>query len=116
MTTLSDANYQRIIGAGAIAFCSTCDHWRIIEALDLYEILPILEQAKGLVIFCDSKAALQAILNGGSWITKQIFSRLFRLQELDKLCFLQWLSTHFDTPGSENADKLAKEARNLNKD
>ncbi|GFX31747.1 uncharacterized protein TNCV_170801 [Trichonephila clavipes] len=67
-----------------------------------------LEQAKGLVIFCDSKAALQAILN----ITEEICSRLFRLQELDKVCFLQWLPGHVDITCNENADKLAKEARN----
>ncbi|GFW64695.1 uncharacterized protein TNCV_700981 [Trichonephila clavipes] len=56
----------------------------IIEAVDLYETLPILEQAKGLVIFCDSTVALQAILNRGSRITEEICSRLFRLQELEK--------------------------------
>ncbi|GFV11182.1 ribonuclease H [Trichonephila clavipes] len=49
MTTPSDANYQRIIGAGAIAFCFTCER-EIIEALNLYETLPILEQTRCLVI------------------------------------------------------------------
>ncbi|GFT60846.1 RNase H domain-containing protein [Trichonephila clavipes] len=86
----------------------------IIEALNLYETLPILEQAKGLIIFCDSKAALHAVLNGGSWIIEEICSRLLRLQELDKACFLQWLPAHVDIV--ENADKQAKEAGNLKND
>ncbi|GFU56538.1 hypothetical protein TNCV_2773181 [Trichonephila clavipes] len=62
-----------------------------MDALDLYETLPVLEQAKGLVIFCDSKADLQATLNEGSRITEKISFHLFRLQELDKVCFLKWL-------------------------
>ncbi|GFX29580.1 ribonuclease H [Trichonephila clavipes] len=89
MTTPSDANYQRVIGAGAIASCFTCEIQAIIEVLDLYETLPILEQTRDLVIFCDSRAAFQAILNGGSRITEEICSRLFRLLELDKVCFFE---------------------------
>ncbi|GFW97879.1 hypothetical protein TNCV_1426421 [Trichonephila clavipes] len=64
MTTPSDGTYQQVFGAGAIASCFTCEPRAIIEALDLYETLPILEQVKGLVIFCDSKAVLWAILYG----------------------------------------------------
>ncbi|GFX94066.1 hypothetical protein TNCV_3414281 [Trichonephila clavipes] len=63
MITPSDANYQRVIGAGAIASCLTCELRPIIEALDLYEILPILEKLNGIVILYDSKADLQAIIN-----------------------------------------------------
>ncbi|GFX54110.1 transposable element Tcb1 transposase [Trichonephila clavipes] len=62
MTTASNESYQRVIGV--IASCFTCELPAIIEALNLYETLPILEQAKSLVIFCDSKTAFQAILNG----------------------------------------------------
>ncbi|GFV87095.1 uncharacterized protein TNCV_5113131 [Trichonephila clavipes] len=68
MTTPSDENYQRVFSAGSIATCFTYELRAMIEALDQYETLPILEQARGLVIFCDSKAALQAILKGGSRI------------------------------------------------
>ncbi|GFW34484.1 hypothetical protein TNCV_501021 [Trichonephila clavipes] len=50
ITTPSDANYQ-VIGAGAIASCFPCVLRTIFEALDIYETLPILELAKGLVIF-----------------------------------------------------------------
>ncbi|GFY01410.1 RNase H domain-containing protein [Trichonephila clavipes] len=62
------------------------------------------------------KQLLQAILNGGSWIIEEICFRLFKLQELDKVYFLQWLPAHIDITGIENADKLTKEARNLNND
>ncbi|GFX73287.1 hypothetical protein TNCV_4206371 [Trichonephila clavipes] len=80
MTTPSDANYQRVIGAGALPLKFRA----IIEAFELYETFLILEQAKGLVIFCNSKAALQAILNGGSKITEEICSCLFRSQERER--------------------------------
>ncbi|GFX68258.1 transposable element Tcb2 transposase [Trichonephila clavipes] len=76
----------------------------------------VQKQVKGLVIFSDSKAALQTILNGGSCITEDVCPRLFRLQELGKVYFLQWLLAHVDITGNENADKLVKEARNLNND
>ncbi|GFU95641.1 RNase H domain-containing protein [Trichonephila clavipes] len=106
ITTPSDATYQRVIDAGTIISCFICELRVIIEALDVYETLAILEQAKGLVIFCDSKAALHAILNRGSWITQGICSRRFRLQELDKVfssnSYLHMLTLQM------------KEARNLN--
>ncbi|GFV51975.1 hypothetical protein TNCV_1323281 [Trichonephila clavipes] len=44
MITPSDANYQHVVGAGAIASCLTCELRTIIEAVDLFETLPILEQ------------------------------------------------------------------------
>ncbi|GFX29416.1 RNase H domain-containing protein [Trichonephila clavipes] len=96
MTIPNEANYQRVIGAGAITSCFPCELRAIIEALDLYDILHILEKAKCLFIFCDSKVALQAILNGGSWITEGICIRLFMVQELDKVFFLRCLPLHVD--------------------
>ncbi|GFX29018.1 RNase H domain-containing protein [Trichonephila clavipes] len=39
-----------------------------------------------------------------------------RERELDKICFLQWLPAHVDIAANESADRLAKEARNLNND
>ncbi|GFW96845.1 ribonuclease H [Trichonephila clavipes] len=104
MITPKDSTYQRVIVAGANVFCFTCELREIIETLHLYEILPILEQVKSLIIFCDSLIALQAILNGGSCITEEICFRLFRLHELNKVCFLQWLLAHVGFTGNENAD------------
>ncbi|GFV43844.1 RNase H domain-containing protein [Trichonephila clavipes] len=46
----------------------------------------------------------------------KICSCLFGSHELDKVCFLQWLPAHADIADNENADKLAKEDRNLNSD
>ncbi|GFY06913.1 transposable element Tcb2 transposase [Trichonephila clavipes] len=36
MTTPSDTNYQRVVGAGVLSSCFTCELRAIIEALDLY--------------------------------------------------------------------------------
>ncbi|GFU94955.1 RNase H domain-containing protein [Trichonephila clavipes] len=94
MSTASDAHYQRVVGSGAITSCFTCELLVIIEAFDLYDTLPILEQAS------------ISVTQG----------QLSRLQELDKVCFLQWLPTHIDLAGNESANRLAKEARNLNND
>ncbi|KFM57326.1 hypothetical protein X975_01681, partial [Stegodyphus mimosarum] len=38
----------------------------------MYRSLSISEQAKGLLVFCDSKAAVQAILDGISLIVNGI--------------------------------------------
>ncbi|GFX66311.1 hypothetical protein TNCV_342851 [Trichonephila clavipes] len=69
MTTSSDSTYQRGTDAGVITSCFTCELWAIFETLDLYGTLLILEQAKDIAIFCDLKAALQAILNGDTELT-----------------------------------------------
>ncbi|GFV19373.1 RNase H domain-containing protein [Trichonephila clavipes] len=45
-----------------------------------------------------------------NWILKE----KNKLQELGKVCFLQWLHAHVYITGNGNGDKLAKEARNLN--
>ncbi|GFW75677.1 hypothetical protein TNCV_4428601 [Trichonephila clavipes] len=100
MTTPSDANYQRVIRAGVIASCFTCELRAII---DPYETLPVLEQANDIVIFCNSKAALRVILNGGSRITEEICSRLFRLQ--DSLFLLLFTSTNLYVDNIEQIDR-----------
>ncbi|GFT86160.1 hypothetical protein TNCV_3257521 [Trichonephila clavipes] len=73
---------QRTINAGAIFSCFTSELEVIIDALDLYETLPILQQVKGLVLFYDSKVAIQAILNGSPWIKENICSHLSNIKAL----------------------------------
>ncbi|GFW27635.1 transposable element Tc3 transposase [Trichonephila clavipes] len=80
-TTPSDATYQRQNRCHC-HFCFTCELRAIIEALDLYNTLRIPEQGKGLVIFCDSKAAMPVNSKWSSWITEDICSYLFRLQRI----------------------------------
>ena len=80
----------------------------------MYKTLPTTKQAEGLVVFCDSKAALMTITKGHSSITHEIISGLQDLQAINKNCTLQWIPAHAEIAGNENADKLAKESRNLN--
>ncbi|GFX26552.1 hypothetical protein TNCV_4535641 [Trichonephila clavipes] len=54
----------------------------------------------------------ETFLDGGSGV----FMTTSSLQELDKVCFLQWLPARVDIVGNESAERLTKEARNLNND
>ncbi|GFT31430.1 hypothetical protein TNCV_608511 [Trichonephila clavipes] len=49
MTTPSDAHSEQVIDAGVIASCFSCELRAIIETLDLYGTLPILEQDRVVV-------------------------------------------------------------------
>ena len=66
------------------------------------------------MVFCDSKVALMTITKGHSSITHEIISGLQDLQAINKNCILQWIPAHVEIAGNENADKFAKESRNLN--
>ena len=74
LTTPNVTIHQCMFGARNTASNITCELHAIMQALDMYKAHPALEQANGLVIFCDSAAALQAISKGNSFITnKDIF-------------------------------------------
>ena len=72
-----------------------------------------MDLAEGLVVFSDSKSALEAIRNGETNITSTINNLLDRMHCKGKSCVLQWIPAHVDIEGNECADALAKEARNL---
>ena len=55
----------------------------------MHKALPTTKQAAGVVVFCDSKAALQAITKRQSSITHEIISDLQDLQAINKTCTLQ---------------------------
>ena len=80
----------------------------------MYKAFPTTKQAEGLMVFCDSKAALQAVTKGHSSIVHQNISGLQDLQAINKTCILQWIPAHFEIARNENADKLVKGSINLN--
>ena len=101
-------------GARNTASNFTCELRAILEALNMYKGLPITKQAEGLKVFCESKAAFEAITKGHSSITHEIIPGFQNLHAINKTRTLQWIPAHFEIAGNENADKLAKETRNLN--
>ncbi|GBM06978.1 hypothetical protein AVEN_239678-1 [Araneus ventricosus] len=107
---------QRKIGACKVALNFTCELRTIVEALELYLSLPDSNKAKRLVIFCDSRIALEAVQRGGTWLTEKIHSSFAKLHSLGKACVLQCISDHAGINGNEMADQLAKDSRLLNID
>ncbi|GFT38611.1 probable RNA-directed DNA polymerase from transposon BS [Trichonephila clavipes] len=68
---------------------------------------------EGLVIFSDSKSAIEAIRNGETNISCDIITLLEQLHNKRKPCILQWIPAHVNIEGNECADSLAKEARDI---
>nr|XP_042905704.1 uncharacterized protein LOC122270829 [Parasteatoda tepidariorum] len=71
----------------------------------------ISDPTEGLVIFSESKAALEAIDNGETNVTSAINVLLEGLHGNGKSCLLQWIPSHVNIEGNESADSLAKEDR-----
>ncbi|UYV74311.1 hypothetical protein LAZ67_11002979 [Cordylochernes scorpioides] len=69
--------------------------------------------SEGIIIYSDSRSALEAIQKGNTGITQKIHSLLTQLEILEKNCILQWIPAHVGIEGNEMADELAKEARKL---
>ncbi|GFX22755.1 hypothetical protein TNCV_4838921 [Trichonephila clavipes] len=70
---------------------------------------------QGLVIFSDSKSAIEAIRNGETNISCDIITLLEQLHHKRKSCILQWIPAHVNIEGNECADSLAKEARDIDR-
>ncbi|GFY26226.1 RNase H domain-containing protein [Trichonephila clavipes] len=86
----------------------------IREALILYQQNPhVIYSTEGLVIFSDSKLAIEAIRNGETNISCDIITLLEQLRNKRKSCILQWIPAHVNIEGNECADSLAKEARDI---
>ena len=83
LTTPNETTYQCMIRVVNTASNFTCE----LQVLFTCTKLPPSEQVNGLVIFYDSRSALQAVSNGNSFVTNKI---IFFLQDIEKLnytCF-----------------------------
>ncbi|GFU83466.1 RNase H domain-containing protein [Trichonephila clavipes] len=105
-------NYKHKINTGIIVSNFTSELVAIREALILYQQNPhVIDSTEGLVIFSDSKSAIEAIRNGETNISCDIITLLEQLHNKKrKSCILQWISAHVNIEGNEGADSLAKEA------
>ncbi|GFU91524.1 RNA-directed DNA polymerase from mobile element jockey [Trichonephila clavipes] len=72
-----------------------------------------ITRIQGLVIFSDSKSAIEAIRNGETNISCDIITLIEQLHSKRKSCILQWIPAHVNFEGNECADSLAKEARDI---
>ncbi|GFU81590.1 ATP-dependent DNA helicase [Trichonephila clavipes] len=107
-------NYKHKINTGIIASNFTSELVAIREALLLYQQNPhVIDSTEGLVIFSDSKSAIEAIRNGETNISCDIITLLEQLHNKRKSCILQWIPAHVNIEGNECADSLAKEARDI---
>ncbi|GFW65982.1 probable RNA-directed DNA polymerase from transposon BS [Trichonephila clavipes] len=103
-------NYKHSI----IASNFTSELVAIREALLLYQQNPhVIDSTEGLVIFSDSKSAIEAIRNGETNISCDVITLLEQLHNKRKSCILQWIPAHVNIEGNECADSLAKEARDI---
>ncbi|GFV73581.1 RNA-directed DNA polymerase from mobile element jockey [Trichonephila clavipes] len=107
-------NYKHKINTGIITSNFTSELVAIREALILYQQNPhVIDSTEGLVIFSDSKSAIEAIRNGETNISCDIITLLEQLHNKRKSCILQWIPAHVNIEGNECADSLAKEARDI---
>ncbi|GFY22951.1 hypothetical protein TNCV_2182121 [Trichonephila clavipes] len=81
----------------------------IREALILYQQNPhVIDSTEGLVIFSDSKSAIEAIRNGETNISCDIITLLEQLQNKRKSCILQWIPAHVNIEGHEDSPRQDK--------
>ncbi|GFX72157.1 probable RNA-directed DNA polymerase from transposon BS [Trichonephila clavipes] len=95
-------NYKHKINTGIIASNFTSELVAIREALILYQQNPhVIDSTEGLVIFSDSKSAIEAIRNGETNISCDIITLLEQLHNKRKSCILQWIPAHVNIEVTE---------------
>ncbi|GFX30021.1 RNase H domain-containing protein [Trichonephila clavipes] len=95
-------NYKHKINTGIIASNFTSELVAIREALLLYQQNPhVIDSTEGLVIFSDSKSAIEAIRNGETNISCDIITLLEQLHNKRKSCILQWIPAHVNIEVTE---------------
>ncbi|GFV40726.1 RNase H domain-containing protein [Trichonephila clavipes] len=95
-------NYKHKINTGIIASNFTNELMAIREALILYQQDPhVIYSTQGLVIFLDSKSAIEAIRNGETNISCDIITLLEQLHNKRKSCILHWIPAHVNIEVTE---------------
>ncbi|GFV89163.1 RNase H domain-containing protein [Trichonephila clavipes] len=95
-------NYKHKINTGIIASNFTSELVAIREALILYQQNPhVIDSTEGLVIFSDSKSAIEAIRNGETNISCDIITLLEQLHNKRKSCILQCIPAHVNIEVTE---------------
>ncbi|GFW51524.1 RNase H domain-containing protein [Trichonephila clavipes] len=95
-------NYKHKINTGIIASNFTSELMVIREALILYQQDPhVIDSTERLVIFSDSKSAVEAIRKGETNISCDIITLLEQLHSKRKPCILQWIPAHVNVEDNE---------------
>ncbi|GFX60386.1 hypothetical protein TNCV_4076081 [Trichonephila clavipes] len=69
---------------------------------------PVIDSTEGLVIFSDSKSAIEAIRNGEANISYDIITLLEQLHSKRKSCILLWIPAHVHIEGHEDSPRQDK--------
>ncbi|GFU18924.1 hypothetical protein TNCV_1700351 [Trichonephila clavipes] len=92
-----------------IASNFTSELMAIREAFLLYQQDPhVIDSTERLVIFSDSKSAIEAIRNGETNISCDIITLLEQLHSKRKSSILQWIPTHVNIEGHEDSPRQDK--------
>ncbi|GFV04622.1 hypothetical protein TNCV_294991 [Trichonephila clavipes] len=83
----------------------------IKEVLDNYHSR-VIESSRSILLFSDSRYALQGILKGNSQLAQDIIALINRVVAVQRTCNCQWIPAHAKIFGNEQTDDLAKESRN----
>ncbi|GFV59097.1 hypothetical protein TNCV_649861 [Trichonephila clavipes] len=65
----------------------------------------VIDSTEGLVIFSDSKSAIEAIRNGETNISCDIITLLEQLHSKRKSCILRWIPAHVNIEGHEDSPR-----------
>ncbi|GFX23000.1 RNase H domain-containing protein [Trichonephila clavipes] len=102
-------NYKNTTDTGIITSNFTSELMAIRGALLLYQQDPhVIDSTEGLVIFSDSKSAIEAIRNGETKISCDIITFLEQLHSKRKSCILQWIPAHVNNEGHDDSPRQDK--------